>query len=117
MDVANGPGGGGGGPLELPPPQPMMRLMMQISPNPKDGRKSLLCCAKQRDNRAARALKRLRGQSGFDPERRKKKPTRLRAVAFGIGTAVAEGDGDRVSVAFEVAPLERFTVDGCSEQL
>jgi hypothetical protein len=92
----------------------MMRLVTQMSPNPKAGRKSLLFPAKRRDNKAARALKRLRGHSGFDQNGKKETPPRLRVIAVGIGAA-PDGDGDRVSVVVEVIPLARFTVVGCNE--
>ena len=102
--------------MEVPPPQPMTRLTIQMSPNPAVRRKSLLFRARQRDNRAARALRRVRAHSGFDLNGKKKRPARLRVIVFGIGAAVPERDGDRVRVAVEVALLARFTVAGCSEQ-
>ena len=102
--------------MELPPPQPMMRLMIQMSPNPAERRNSLLFHVGESANTAARPLRRLIGHSGFVPNGKKKTPTRLRVIAFGIGAAAPESDGDRVRVAVEVAPLARFTVAGCSEQ-
>ena len=102
--------------MELPPPQPMMRLMIQMSPNPAERRNSLLFHVEESANTAARPLRRLIGHSGFVPNGKKKTPTRLRVIAFGTGAAAPESDGDRVRVAVEVAPPARFTVAGCSEQ-
>lgn len=113
--VANGPvGGGGGGGVLFPPPHPMIKLITKITPNPNDGRKSLRLHAQQRDKRAARPLRRLRGRSEFVLNGKKIAP-RFDTKAL-CTRAAPESDGARVSAAVEVAPFERFTLGGCSEQ-
>jgi len=116
VEVANGPdgGGGGGGTAELPPPQPMIKLMTKTRPNPNDGRKSLHLHAQQRDSRAARPLRRLRGQSGFVPNGKRKAP---RFDTKTLRTRAAPEGADSVNIAVDVAPLARFTVEGCNEQV
>ena len=114
--VANGPGGGGGGgggPVELPPPQPMIKLMMQIKLNPRSGLKSLPLSAQRRDRIAAIPLNNVNGQRGFDPKGKNK---RLRFDAKVLCARAEPAGGDSVNVAGDVAPLARFTVEGCNEQ-
>ena len=111
VEVAVGPGGGGGT-AELLPPQPMIKLITKTKPNPNDGRKSLRLYAQRRDKRAARPLSRLRGHSGFLPNR-KTKPPRFDTKEL-CTTAAPEG-GDSVNVAVDVAPLARLRVAGCNE--
>jgi len=93
----------------------MTRLTIQMRPNPRDARKFLRFTAQQRASRAAEPLRRLKGHRGLGPDGIRRAPLRFKLIAF-LVTAAAEGEGDNVSVAVEVAPLARFTVEGCKEQ-
>ena len=97
----------------MPPPQPMIKLITKTRLNPNDGRKSLRLHAHQRDKRAARPLRRVSGQSEFVPIGKKRAP---RFDTNALCTRAAPEGGDSVNVAVDVAPLARFTVEGCKEQ-
>ena len=91
----------------------MVKLIKKTRPNPNDGRKFLRLYAQRRDKRVAKPLRRLTGHSGFGPNGKRKAP---RFEAKAVCTRAAPEGGDSVNVAVDVAPLARFTMDGCNEQ-